>query len=271
MQAIVLKEGPPVHDIIVLKCGGSTVDELSDRFFQNIATLKKAGLKPVIVHGGGPAIKEMLTKLAIETEFIDGLRKTTEDVMDVVEMILTGTINKSLTRRINDAGIKSIGISGADANLLEAEAIDMNRYGLVGDITKVNEELIHQLLDLDIIPVIAPIALGENGARFNVNADTAAGAVARALNAKQLVFVTDVPGIMHKEELLEFVTEEDVEELIQTGIVHGGMIPKVQAAIASLTTELQEVMIVNGKKSTLASDTSFVGTIIRKTIEVKQS
>jgi len=260
-----------VSDIIVLKCGGSTVDELSNCFFENIATLKKAGLKPVIVHGGGPAIKEMLTKLDIKTEFIDGLRKTTEDVMDVVEMILTGTINNSLTKRLNDSGIKSVGISGADADLLTAKAIHYERYGLVGDITNVNEEFIHQLLELDIVPVIAPIALSEDGSRFNVNADTAAGAVARSLNAKQLIFVTDVPGIMHQEELLEFVTEQEVEELIQSGIIYGGMIPKVQAAIASLNTDLHEVAIVNGKDSSLRSSTSFVGTIIRKTVEVNQS
>src|SRR5699024_1581036 len=266
-----LKGGITVSDIIVLKCGGSTVDELSNCFFENIATLKKAGLKPVIVHGGGPAIKEMLTKLDIKTEFIDGLRKTTEDVMDVVEMILTGTINNSLTKRLNDSGIKSVGISGADADLLTAKAIHYERYGLVGDITNVNEEFIHQLLELDIVPVIAPIALSEDGSRFNINADTAAGAVARSLNAKQLIFVTDVPGIMHQEELLEFVTEQEVEELIQSGIIYGGMIPKVQAAIASLNTDLHEVAIVNGKDSSLRSSTSFVGTIIRKTVEVNQS
>lgn len=257
-----------MHDIIVLKCGGSTVDQLSDHFFANLCKLKQAGLKPIIVHGGGPAIKEMLNKLNIEGEFIDGLRKTTEQVMDVVEMTLTGTVNRALTRRINDAGIKSIGLSGSDAQLLEAEAIDYERYGLVGKVTKVNEHFLTELLEMDIIPVIAPVALGIDGTRYNINADTAAAAVAKALNAKQLVFVTDVPGILHEEELLESVTEEEIEAYIQSGVVYGGMIPKVRAAIDSLAGDLQEVMIVDGKESALASETSFVGTVIKKTAEV---
>lgn len=257
-----------MHDIIVLKCGGSTIDELSDRFFTNISRLQKAGLKPVIVHGGGPAIKDMLTKLNIETEFIDGLRKTTEDMMDVVEMVLSGTVNQAFTRRLNDAGIQSIGLSGSDAQLITAEAIDIDRYGLVGKVTDVNSTVIHSLLDLGIVPVISPIGVGKCGTIFNINADTAAGAIASALDAKQLVFVTDVPGIMHDDKLLKTVTEGDIEKLIASGIVHGGMIPKVEAAMSSLTKELREVMIVDGKQSTLASETRFVGTIIKKTIEV---
>lgn len=257
-----------MHDIIVLKCGGSTIEELSDRFFDNIVKLKKAGLKPIIVHGGGPAILDMLTQLNIETEFVDGLRKTTEEVIDVVEMVLTGTVNQAFTRRLNDAGINSVGLSGSDANLLVAEPIDLEKYGLVGKVTSVNDSLLRQLLDLDIIPVIAPIAIGACGARYNVNADTAAAAVANALQAKQLVFVTDVPGIMHEDELLESVTEEDIKQLISSGVIHGGMIPKVQAAMESLNKELKEVVIVDGKRSALASETQLVGTIIRKTIEV---
>lgn len=257
-----------MHDIIVLKCGGSTIDQLSDHFFANICKLKNAGMKPVIVHGGGPAIKELLDKLNIETEFIDGLRKTTEQVMDVVEMTLAGTVNRALARRMNDAGIKSIGLSGSDAQLLEAEAIDYERYGLVGKVTHVNKQLLTNLIDMDIMPVIAPVALGIDGTRYNINADTAAAAVAKALGAKQLVFVTDVPGILHEEKLIETVTEKEIEELIDSGVVYGGMIPKVRAAIDSLAGDLKEVMIVDGKKSALATDTSLVGTVIKKTLEV---
>lgn len=257
-----------MHDIIVLKCGGSTVDQLSDHFYANICKLKQAGLKPIIVHGGGPAIKEMLDKLNIEADFVDGLRKTTEQVMDVVEMALSGTVNQGLVRKLNETGINSMGLSGSDGNLLKAEAIDLERYGFVGKINYVNTDLLMQLLDMDIMPVIAPVALSEDGTRFNINADTAAAAVARALDAKQLVFVTDVPGILHGEKLLESVTQEEIEEFIQSGVVHGGMIPKVRAALESLSDTLEEVMIVDGKQSTLATDTSLVGTVIRKTVEV---
>lgn len=257
-----------MHDIIVLKCGGSTVDQLSDHFFANICKLKQAGLKPIIVHGGGPAIKQLLDKLNIETDFVDGLRKTTEQVMDVVEMTLSGTVNQALVRKLNDTGIKSIGLSGSDGQLLEAEAIDFERYGYVGNITRVNKELLMQLLDMDIMPVIAPVALDADGIRFNVNADTAAAAVAKSLDAKQLVFVTDVPGILHEEKLLKTVTKEEIEAFIQSGVVHGGMIPKVRAALDSLSGTLEEVMIVDGNQSALETDTSLVGTIIRKTVEV---
>jgi len=257
-----------VHDIIVLKCGGSTVDQLSDHFFANICKLKQAGLKPIIVHGGGPAIKQLLDKLNIEGDFVDGLRKTTEQVMDVVEMTLSGKVNQALVRKLNDAGIKSIGLSGSDGQLLEAEAIDFERYGYVGNITNVNTELLIQLLDMDIMPVIAPVALNAEGTRFNVNADTAAAAVAKSLDAKQLVFVTDVPGILHEEKLLETVTQEQIEALIQSGVVHGGMIPKVRAALDSLSGTLEEVMIVDGNQSALATDKSLVGTVIKKTVEV---
>lgn len=258
-----------MHDIIVLKCGGSSIDELPDRFFTNISMLKEAGYKPVIVHGGGPAIKEMLTKLNIEAEFINGLRKTTDEMMDCVEMVLSGTVNKALTRRLNDAGIQSVGLSGSDAQLLTAEAIDLERYGLVGNVTKVNTPFLTKLLDLDIIPVIAPIGLSEDGNRLNINADTAAGAIAKALHAKQLVFVTDVPGVMRDEKLLTSVTEIEIKQLIDSGVVYGGMIPKVEAALNSLSEELQEVMIIDGNQPSLASQAHFVGTIIRKTKEVK--
>ncbi len=257
-----------MHDIIVLKCGGSTIDQLSDRFFDNINILKNAGLKPIIVHGGGPAIKEMLTKLSIESEFVNGLRKTTEPMMDVVEMVLSGTVNNALTRRLTEAGIESVGLSGSDSHILTGRPIDLEKYGLVGKVTNVNDSFLKQLLDLDVIPVIAPIALGEDGKRYNINADTAAGAVAKALCAKQLIFVTDVPGILREGELLESVTEEDIHEMISTGVIYGGMIPKVTAALDSLCGDMQEVMIVDGKRSALVDDTSFVGTIIKKSVGV---
>jgi len=253
-----------LSNCIVLKCGGSSIDELSEAFFENIQTLREAGLKPVIVHGGGPAIKRMLEKLEIESEFVDGLRKTTEPMMDVVEMVLTGNVNPALARRVNKAGIKAIGISG----VLEATPIDYERYGLVGEIVRVDTEHIEQLLALDIVPVISPIALGTDEKRYNVNADTAAGAVAAALNAHQLIFVTDVPGILKDDELLETVTVAEIEEMLKDGTIYGGMIPKVKAAMNGLSI-VQEVMIVNGMESELKNATSLAGTTIKATSEIK--
>lgn len=254
--------------IIVLKCGGSIIDALSASFFANLQDLQTAGYQPVIVHGGGPAIKKMLDTLEVKTEFVDGLRKTSPAVMDIAEMVLTGTVNNALIRKLNLIGIQAVGLSGSDAQTLTAEPKDVERYGLVGDVTDVNVSFLKQLIAEDIVPVIAPIALGTDGKRYNINADTAAGAVAEALEAKQLIFVTDVPGILRGDELLESVTEKEVAQLIAEGTIYGGMIPKVTAAVTSLNETLNEVMIVNGKQSVMQTDKKLVGTIIKKSVEV---
>ncbi len=255
-----------MRNIIVLKCGGSTIEQLSDRFFANLLTLMESGLKPIIVHGGGPAIKQMLTELKIETEFIDGLRKTTLPVMDVVEMVLTGKVNNAFVRKLNFSGIDAIGLSGSDSQLLTAQPLDFERYGYVGEITKVNVSLLESLVNQKIVPVIAPIAVGSDGTRYNVNADTVAGVVAKEMAANQLVFVTDVPGILKDDRLLESVTVEEIEQLIESGTIYGGMLPKVQAAVNSLNEHLKEVMIVDGTQSKLAENQQFVGTVIKKTV-----
>jgi acetylglutamate kinase len=255
-------------EIIVLKVGGSIIDCLSDRFFTNIGRLQKAGYKPVIVHGGGPAIKKMLDMLGVETEFVDGLRKTTPEVMDTAEMVLTGDVNNALVRKLNKSGIQAIGLSGSDASLLRAEPKDLGRYGFVGEINAVNTPFLNQLMAGGIVPVIAPIALGEDGERYNINADTAAGAVAEKLAAKQLIFVTDVPGILKEDQLLESVTENEVEQLIANGTIYGGMIPKVKAAAGSLSGNLKEVMIIDGKKSVIRENMKLSGTMITKAVEV---
>ncbi|WP_188456954.1 acetylglutamate kinase [Virgibacillus oceani] len=257
-----------MKDIVVLKCGGSTIDTLSEQFFTNIASLKKAGLNLIVVHGGGPAIKEMLTTLNVDTVFVDGLRKTTAPIMDVVEQVLAGKVNNALTAKLNYAGISSVGLSGSDAKLMTAKAKNFKRYGYVGEITDVNAAFLLQLIGIGITPVIAPIAIGENGVRYNINADTAAGAVAKAIGAEKLIFVTDVPGVMQDDKLLDFITDADSEQLIADGVIHGGMIPKVRAAVESLHDNLPEVMIVDGNQPKLTQNTGLVGTVIKKSIGV---
>src|SRR5699024_2379717 len=220
-----------VQDIIVFKCGGSSVHDLSDDFFDNIKSLQQVGMKPVIVHGGGPAIASMLEKLHIEYEFVEGLRKTTDEMMDVVEMVLSGHVNPALTRRFQESKITAIGLSGSDDRLLEATPIHAAKFGQVGEVKAVNTSLIETVVNQGIVPVISPVAIDDKQKRYNVNADTAAGAVASALKATQLVFVTDVPGIIQDGTLLEQVTTDNIQQLIDNGTIYGGMIPKVKAAM----------------------------------------
>lgn len=259
------------EDIIVLKCGGSTLDTLSDRFYQNIKQLQESGLKPIIVHGGGPAIEEALKKEKIKTEFVNGLRKTTQPVMEVVEMVLTGKINNAVTRKLNQKGIQAVGLSGSDMGLLSAKPIDMDLFGYVGEVTNVNTPFLWKMLDQGVVPVIAPIGLGEDNTILNINADTAAGAVAKAVGAKQLIFVTDVPGILKDEKLLYSVTETEVEQMIASGVIYGGMIPKVKAALDSLSDDLQEAMITDGSQTVLStSQPELVGTVIKRSVGVDE-
>lgn len=259
-----------MKEIVLIKCGGSTLANLSDGFFESIADLITLGKKPVIVHGGGPEINRILTELKIESEFVNGLRKTTADVMDVVEMVIAGKVNTTLVGKLQKAGVQSLGLSGVDAKLLKAKPIDFEELGFVGDVEKVNESLLFAILGLDIVPVIAPIGVDDDDNRYNINADTAAGAVAKALGAEQLLFVTDVPGILKDGILLEKLTPKQIEELIEDGTIYGGMIPKVQAALESLTGDLQEVMIVDGKHSKIVNDGQIIGTkIVKETVHLR--
>src|SRR5690625_3301455 len=148
-----------MSDIIVLKCGGSSIDSLTDSFYENIVKLQQSGLKPIIVHGGGPAIEIALNKMDIQAEFINGLRKTTAEVMDVVEMVLTGTVNSALVRRLTEFGVRAVGLSGTDSDLLVAQPKDIEKLGYVGDVDYVNTSLLYQLLDIGVVPVIAPIGI----------------------------------------------------------------------------------------------------------------
>jgi len=236
----------------VMKCGGSTLAALPETFFTDMKRLQEEGIIPVVVHGGGPAISETLNKLGIESEFVGGLRKTNEAVLDVVEMVLAGRINKEIVRRIQLSGAKALGLSGVDGHLMRARPVaNSHEVGLVGDVVDVNSQLLRNLVALGYIPVIAPIGLGEDGSqRYNVNADTAAGAVASRLGAERMIVVTDVPGIMKtvngEKVVLPSVSVAEIEEMIRSGEIYGGMIPKVRAAIQCIQGAVKEVLIVDG-------------------------
>ncbi|MBS4207404.1 acetylglutamate kinase [Bacillus sp. FJAT-50079] len=254
--------------IVVIKCGGSMIESLTDDFYDSIKQMQSLGYKPVIVHGGGPAINKMLNDLNIESEFVNGLRKTTNEVMDVVEMVLTGSIANQLVRTLQQKDISAIGINGADGGLLQAKAKDRDQLGYVGEITTINQQLILQLLALDFIPVISPIASGVDGEHcYNINADTAAGEIAVAVGAEKLLFVTDVPGVLKDGKIIEKTTKNELLALIDSGVIYGGMIPKVMAAIHGLDGGMAEAVIVSGTAPLLDGE-NIVGTMIRKEVEV---
>ncbi|WP_018664562.1 acetylglutamate kinase [Heyndrickxia acidiproducens] len=232
---------------VVIKCGGSILNHLPEDFFKNIAKLKKNHhLNPIVVHGGGPAISAFLDKMQIETRFVNGLRVTTEPVLNVVEMVLSGSINKWITRKLSSAGAKAIGISGTDGSLLTAKQMEQHRpLGYVGEVESVNQAVLTDLVDRHFIPVISPLALNKDGQRLNVNADLAAAAIAKKMDAA-LWMVTNVPGVMQKGKVLPNLTAAEVQALTQEKVITGGMIPKVQAACDCVASGAKEVVIVNG-------------------------
>ena len=220
--------------------------------------MQENGPLPVIVHGGGPAINEMLGKLGIESRFVNGLRVTDEAVLDVVEMVLAGQINSEIVRKLNASGARAIGLSGTDGMLLKARPVDHHaEIGYVGEVVGVNTALIRGVAEMGYLPVIAPIGIDESGQRYNINADTAAGAVASALGASTMIVVTDVPGIMREidgeKRVLPEVSFAQIEEMIASGEIYGGMIPKVRAAMSCLTGDVKEVRIVDGAEPRVLS------------------
>lgn len=224
---------------------------LPDSFFTDMAKLQAQQITPVIVHGGGPAISNTLAQLNIETEFVNGLRKTTEEVLDVVEMVLAGAMNKQIVRRIQTLGAKALGLSGVDGHLIHAVPVsNADEIGYVGEVEYINAALITGIISQGYMPVIAPIGLDQERQRYNINADTAAGAVASHLGVEQMIVVTDVPGIMKKIDgelqVLPTVTVQQIEQMITDGDIYGGMIPKVKAAIQCLQGKVQQIVIVDG-------------------------
>ncbi len=248
--------------IIVVKFGGhAMVDpELSRKFARDMVMLKVCGLHPVVVHGGGPQINSMLDKLAVRAEFREGLRVTDQSTMDVVEMILSGSINKSIVALIQQAGGRAVGISGKDGNLMIAERFVKRKtdpatgkteeidFGFVGEPVRVNTEILDIIIRSDAIPVVAPVGVGWEGESFNVNADTAAGAIATATQAKRLLLLTDVAGVLdNNRQLISELRLGDVPGLIASGTITGGMIPKVESAVAVVESGVDGVIILDGR------------------------
>ncbi|GIO57103.1 acetylglutamate kinase [Paenibacillus cineris] len=250
--------GADDQQTFVMKCGGSTLAALPDSFFEDLKQLQQQGVQPVIVHGGGPAISDNLAKLGIETEFVNGLRKTTEDVLDVVEMVLAGTINKQIVRRIQSTGGRALGLSGVDGGLIQAEPVaNAAEVGHVGDVTYVESAIVKGITAMGYMPVIAPVGVDAAGQRYNINADTAAGAVASHLGVDRMIVVTDVPGILKavdgEKQVLPSVTVQQIEDMIASGDIYGGMIPKVRAAVSCIQGDVQEVVIVDGNEPRVLS------------------
>jgi len=235
---------------VVFKVGGSILQELPKAFYELLIELKEKKIcEPVIVHGGGPEINQALEQMNIESTFVDGLRVTTEEVLEVAQMVMSGTINKRIVSSFQNQNGKAIGLSGVDGNLLQAKQIQNGKLGFVGEVTKVETSWIDMILEAGGIPVISPIAAGEGETCFNINGDTAAGAVAEALGCK-LVLISNIPGVMEtidqKKVIHHHLTKKDVEALIDSGVIYGGMIPKVRSALASLQGGVEESVILNG-------------------------
>ena len=248
--------------IIVVKFGGhAMVDrKLSQQFARDMVMLKVCGLNPIVVHGGGPQINKMLDKLAVKAEFREGLRVTDQETMEVVEMVLAGSINKSIVASIQQAGGRAVGISGKDGSLMIAERyvkqktdaktgrVENVDFGFVGEPARINIEILQTIMKSDAIPVIAPIGVGWDGDTYNVNADTAAGAIATATQAKRLLMLTDVAGVLDKnKQLISELRIGDVPALIADGTITAGMIPKVESAVAVVESGVEGVIILDGR------------------------
>ncbi|MDY0117740.1 MAG: acetylglutamate kinase [Sulfurimonadaceae bacterium] len=238
--------------IVVIKYGGAAQEspELKERFARDILLMYLVGIRPVVIHGGGKDINAMLDALHIESKFIDGQRVTSKEVMRVVEMVLSGTINKEIASLLNSHGAKAIGISGKDAHFITAKAKDFARWGLTGNITHVKPEVIFKLIDDKFIPVIAPIAAGEEMGHpgFNINADLCASYVAKAIGANKIIFLTDTAGVLDNDKkLLSTLTKSQVEALKADGTIHGGMVPKVDACLEAIEGGVLKAHIIDGR------------------------
>lgn len=250
--------------VIVVKYGGHAMvnEELKKAVMQDVLLMKFVGMHPIIVHGGGPEITGMLQRLGKESEFVDGMRITDRETMDIAEMVLVGKINKAIVAELNGLGGKAVGLSGKDANLLEAKKkfgkkkLDNGQFenvdiGYVGTVDKVNPELLFNLMEQGYIPVVSPIGVGSEGESYNINADYVAGALASALAADKLILLTDVQGIFEdfqdRDSLISELLVSQVKDKIEAGVISGGMIPKVECCVEALEAGVGKAHIIDGR------------------------
>jgi len=246
----------------VIKYGGHAMgdEELALQFARDIVLIKQVGINPIVVHGGGPQIGQMLERLKIKSSFVDGLRVTDRETVEIVEMVLSGSINKQIVTAINEAGGTAIGLSGKDGRLIKARKVRRTQkntdsnierildLGFVGEPTAINADVLMEFAESDIIPVIAPIGVGADGMTYNINADTAAGSVAAAVQAARLIMLTDVAGVLDKSgTLIEELTADAARSAIDDGTIHGGMIPKVQTCLDAVDSGVDAAVILDGR------------------------
>ena len=267
VQARILSEALPYmqrydEETIVIKYGGHAMgqESMAREFARDIVLLEQTAINPVVVHGGGPQIEAMLKKVGVESQYAAGLRITDEQTLEIVEMVLAGSINKQMVGYINEAGGKAIGLSGKDGNMVTARkltrtVVDPDSHiekvvdlGFVGEPDKLDMTVLTQILGRELIPVLAPVAAAPHGGSYNVNADTFAGAIAGALKAKRLLLLTDVPGVLDRSKtLIKQLSVNDARRLIADGTISGGMIPKVETCIDALERGVEGVVILDGK------------------------
>ena len=237
--------------VVVIKYGGAAMieDDARRTFARDVVLLQSLGMRPVVVHGGGPEVSKAMKAHGHEPEFVEGLRITTAESLHITEMVLSGTINKQLIAHINSQGGNGVGLSGKDGHLIVArkmahvKGVDL---GYVGEITKVNPDLIRLLLDHKFIPVISPIGMGEDGVTYNINADTVASRIAASLGAQKVIFMTDVDGVLEEGQLISTLTVGETQRLIGAGVIKGGMLPKIEAMLFSLANNVKSAHIING-------------------------
>ena len=247
---------------IVVKYGGNAMTEeiLKNGFARDIVLMKLVGMNPVVVHGGGPQIGNLLDRVGKESEFIQGMRVTDSETMDIVEMVLGGFVNKEIVNLIHQHGGNAVGLTGKDGELIQAKKLEMTSFnedlnapeiidlGHVGEVVKINTKVLDMLIKDDFIPVIAPVGVDEHGASYNINADFVAGKVAEALNAEKLMLLTNIPGLLNKKgELLTGLNSDKVAELIKDGTIYGGMLPKIQCALDAVENGVKSSHIIDGR------------------------
>ncbi|AMO54419.1 acetylglutamate kinase [Endozoicomonas montiporae] len=266
-RALVLTEALPylqryAGKTIVVKYGGNAMenDELKRSFARSVVLLKAVGINPVVVHGGGPQIGEMLNRLNLESRFVQGMRVTDSSTMDVVQMVLGGLVNKEIVTLINSSGGRAVGITGKDGRFIRAKRLKVTHktpemtapeiidIGQVGEVESVDTSIVEMLQDSDFIPVIAPIGVDDSGASYNINADLVAGKLAEALQAEKLLLLTNTPGLLSKDgELLTGLNAEQVQTLIDDGTIYGGMLPKIQCALSAVGNGVNTALIIDGR------------------------